>query len=148
MTFRKGTRHALYAAMEMARAGSEGQVTVTQVAERHGISVSVLAKIFQQLVREGIAASARGVRGGYRLARAASKITVLDVIDAFEERRPAGGCLLSEEREASCADLTLCHLRRLVDEVDEMARCTYASVTLETLVGNRPRRDLELRVVR
>jgi hypothetical protein len=42
----------------------------------------------------------------------------------------------------------LWRLRKLLDEVDETARCTYASVTLETLVGNRPQQDLELRVVR
>ena len=147
MTFKKATRYALYAAMEMARAGPEGQVTVTQVAERHGIRVSVLAKTFQVLVRAGIAASARGVRGGYRLARAASQVTVLDVIDVFEGAR-ATGCLLAEPSEADCKETSLCRLRRLVDEVDEMARCTYASVTLETLVGNRRPRALELRVVR
>ena len=27
-------------------------------------------------------------------------------------------------------------LRKLFEEVDELARCTYASVTLETLAGN------------
>jgi Rrf2 family protein len=147
MTFKKGTRYALYAAMEMARAGPEGQVTVTQVAARHGIRVSVLAKTFQALARAGIAVSARGVRGGYRLASAASQVTVLDVIDAFEGSR-AAGCLLAGPGEADCNETSLCRLRRLVDEVNEMARCTYASVTLETLVGNRPPRSLELRVVR
>ena len=147
MTFKKSTRYALYASMEMARAGEEGQVTATQVAQRYRIPVAVLSKIFQQLVRSGIAVSTRGAAGGYSLVRKPGEITVLDVIDAFESPRPAGRCLLAEETEASCEEFSLCRLRKLVDEVDEMARCTYASVTLETLVGNRPPQDLKLRVV-
>ncbi len=147
MTFKKSTRYALYAAMEMARAGEAGQVTATSVAQRYGIPVAVLSKIFQQLVRTGIAVSTRGVGGGYGLARKPTDTTVLDVIEAFESPRPTGHCLLAEKGDAECGEFTLCRLRKLVDEVDEMARCTYASVTLETLVGNRPRQDLKLRVV-
>lgn len=147
MTFKKSTRYALYAAMEMARAGPEDQVTVTQVAERYAISTAVLAKIFQQLVRSGIAISTRGVRGGYSLARKASELTVLDVIDAFESPRNPSRCLLAEENEESCGEQELCRLRKLFDEVDELARCTYASVTLETLAGNRARPTSALRVV-
>ena len=148
MTFKKSTRYALYAAMEMARAGANGQVTVTRVAERYGIPVSRLAKIFQQLVRSGVAVSTRGVRGGYGLTHPPSQVTVLDVIEAFESARTTHRCLIAEDGEADCHDFTLCRLRKLLDEVNETARCTYASVTLETLVGNRPQQDLELRVVR
>ncbi|MCP3978678.1 MAG: Rrf2 family transcriptional regulator [bacterium] len=148
MTLKKSTRYALYAAMEMARAGVENPVAATRVAERYKIPTSVLAKIFQQLVRAGIAVSTRGVGGGYALARSPSEVTVLDVIDAFEAARKTAGCLLVDEDDVACGEFTLCRLRSLVDEVDEMARCTYASVTLETLVGNRPRQDVKLRVIR
>jgi len=148
MTFKKSTRYALYAAMEMARAGTERQVTVAQVAERYSIPVSVLAKIFQQLVRSGVAVSTRGVRGGYGLARVPSQVTVLDVIDAFEVQRPQAECLIASDNEDECGEFTACRLRRLIDEVDQMARCTYASVTLETLVDGRPSADVNLQVVK
>ena len=148
MTFRKGTRYALYAVMEMARAGPDGQVSVTQVAERYAIPVTVLAKIFQQLARAGLAAGKRGVRGGYALAKHASDVTVLDVIDAFEPARRSANCLLEKGAHAACKEFQLCRLRTLIDEVDEMSRSTYASVTIETLVGSRPPQALQLRVVK
>lgn len=138
MTFKKSTRYALYAALEMARAGADDPVTVNRVAERYSISTAVLAKIFQQLVRAGLAESTRGVRGGYRLAGKPSELTVLGVIDAFESPRAPERCLLAERDSEGCADFTACRVRRLFEEVDETARCTYASVTLETLAGNRP----------
>jgi len=134
---RKSTRYALYASMEMARLEPRGQVTAAQVAERHRIPPSVLAKVFQQLVRAGIAHGVRGSRGGYRLARVPTAITVLDVMEAFEPARKPGHCLLEaeghDEREEP-VELEECCLRRLFDEVDEQARSTFASVTLETLV--------------
>lgn len=147
MNFRKGTRYALYAAMEMARSPEGTPVTAAQVAGRYGIPATVLAKTFQQLVRAGLATSTRGVRGGYVLTRPAAEVTVLEVIEAFEQPR-SSSCLIADTDEAECEEADLCRLRRLLDEVDEMARCTYASVTLDTLVGNRPGRDEPLTVAR
>jgi len=148
MIFKKSTRYALYAAMELARADPGGQVTVTRVAARYSIPVAVLAKVLQRLVRSGIAVGTRGVRGGYSLVKKPSELTVLDVIEAFEPSRRPEQCLLREDQEGLCEERTLCRLRKLCDEVEQLTRCTYASVTLETLVGSRPRQGLVLRVVK
>ena len=121
MTLKKSTYYALYAALEMARTGKGVQVTVSRVAQRYAIPEAVLAKVFQQLVRKGIAVGTRGTRGGYCLARRSSEVTVLDVIQAFEPVPEAA------QQQGP--------LRKLFDEVDEQVRCTYASVTLETLAG-------------
>jgi Rrf2 family protein len=133
MTLNKMTRYALYAAMEMARAGGR-PLTVSEVAAFYGIPESALAKVFQHLVRMGLAQGIRGVGGGYRLAGPPSDTTVLDIIHAYEPPRNAGHCLLADTPSPDCGQTADCRLRRLFDEVDEMARCTLASVTLETLV--------------
>lgn len=147
-SFNKSTRYGLYAAMELARARPEAPVSVSQVASRYAIPATVLAKVFQHLVRSGIAIGTRGTRGGYSLARPASRLTVLDVIDAFEPPRPAGQCLLAGESGQGCAEQAVCNLRKLFAEVDELSRCTYASVTLETLVGLRTRQAPPIQLVR
>jgi Rrf2 family protein len=148
MSFKKSTRYALYAALEMASAGEGRQVTAAQVAERYTIPVAVLAKVFQQLVRAGIAIGTRGTRGGYSLARQPSEMTVLDVIETFEPPRREGQCLLASNLEDPCDQQGLCRLRKLFDEVEESSRNTYASVTLETLAGNRSDPDRGLRIVK
>jgi Rrf2 family protein len=127
MTVGKSARYALYAAMGLARAGPGGQVTSAEIAERYGIPTAVMAKVFQQLVRRGLAVGTRGPRGGYRLARKGSSITVLDVLDAFESARAPGS--LGYDADG--------RLRRVFDEVDELVRCTFASIALDTLVGHR-----------
>ena len=133
MTITRSTRYALYAAAEMAMAG-EAPVTVTDVAARYGIPGGALAKVFQQLVRAGIAVGTRGIGGGYRLARPASKITVLDIMNVFERPRAPGACVLHDRPGQQCPQTSICTLHWLFEEVDELVRCTYESVTLETLV--------------
>ena len=137
MNLNKSTRYALYAAMEMAAAGEEGQVTVARVAERYNIPGSVLAKVFQRLVRSGIALGTRGTGGGYSLARSPSKVTMLDVIDAFESGSQDGDVLLAEEADPGIVDPGWGRLKQVFDEVTENARCTFASISLETLVNRR-----------
>ena len=133
MELSQSARYALYAAMELARAG-EAPVTVGEVAGTHHIPEAALAKVFQQLVRADLAVGIRGVGGGYLLARPAADITVLDLISVFDRTRPKGRCLLTRRGEGPCVHDLDCRLRHLVEEVDEGARSTYASVTLETLV--------------
>ena len=126
MRLNKATHYALYAALEMARQGSDATITVAAVAARYDLPEGVLAKVFQQLARAGIAVGTRGVGGGYRLAAAPSELSVLDVIDALES--PASG---SDEPygKPEPAD----GLHRLFVEIDELTRVTFASTSLETL---------------
>ena len=133
MTLSKFSRYALYAALEMARAGDQ-PVTVGHVALPHHIPLTALAKVFQQMVRAGLAVGTRGIGGGYRLARPRSEITVLDIVSVFEPLRPPGHDLLHARADHELEAPHTATLRRLFDEVDEGTRATLASVTLDTLV--------------
>jgi Rrf2 family iron-sulfur cluster assembly transcriptional regulator len=133
LTLSKFARYALYAVLEMAVAGEE-PVTVGRVAEPYGIPSAALAKVFQQLVRAGLATGTRGVGGGYRLARPPDSITVLDVVSLFEPPRQQGHCLLNDDAgRVECAQPHACSLHQLFEEIDGQVRYTMASVTFETL---------------
>ena len=103
MTVNKSARYALYAALEMAL-GGEQAVTVSGVAARYGIPATALAKVLQQLVRSGLAVGTRGVGGGYRLAKPASKVTVLDLVSLFDPPRSPGACLVVEPGDHDCGE--------------------------------------------
>lgn len=126
---KKSTRYALYAAMELASADPDEAVTATRVADLYGIPPSVMAKVFQQLVRRGIAVGTRGQGGGYRLARGADAVTMLDVIESFEPPRRAESAADGDADTPFGAR----RLREVFDEVDELERCTFASISLATL---------------
>jgi Rrf2 family transcriptional regulator, cysteine metabolism repressor len=80
---------------ELARSGDR-PVPISVVAERRGIPVQFLEQLFSTLRRGGLLISQRGVKGGFRLARPAEQITVLEVVQALdgrigEEAAEAGG---------------------------------------------------------
>ena len=125
----KATHYGLFAALELARLEDGEAVTVAEVAARYELPEGVLAKVFQQLARAGIAIGTRGVGGGYRLARGPSDLTVLDVIDALE----SGDRLPISRPESGDEDFSARGLERLFREVDDLARATFASTSLETL---------------
>lgn len=130
----KRTRYALYATMEMARDASR-LVTVSEVASKYNIPETALAKVFQQLARSGLAVGLRGVGGGYRLARDASAVTVLEVMALYDPPRAVDvPCHLVAPARPSCTSPENCRLQRLFNEVDALARSTFGSVSLETLV--------------
>ncbi len=55
-----------------------------RLAEFHELPPAYLAKHLQALSRAGIVTANRGVSGGYRLAKPATKITLLDITLAIE----------------------------------------------------------------
>ena len=89
------SRYAVVALAELARSGDR-PVPIKELAERRGIPEQFLEQLFSTLRRAGLLTSQRGVKGGYRLARDAEEITVLEVVQALdgklgEEGREAGG---------------------------------------------------------
>lgn len=132
MNLNKSTRLALCAVLEMAAAG-DALVTVAGTAARHGISSHHLAKVFQQLVRTGLASAEQGVHGGYRLARSPKEISLLDVVEIFEgpvelQTGPLG------DAPAGGDDPVVGRLRRVFDEIQRQAYFTLKSTRLSALL--------------
>jgi Rrf2 family protein len=79
-------------------------VPLSEIHRHYGVPEKHLAKIFQQLVRAGLLSSARGVQGGFTLARAPEKISPLEVIEAIEGPLDVGCLLIGEpcEHDVAC----------------------------------------------
>jgi Rrf2 family iron-sulfur cluster assembly transcriptional regulator len=64
----------------------EGElVTLGDIARRQDVSLPYLEQLFVKLRRAGLVDSVRGPGGGYRLARPASEILVVEVLAAVDE---------------------------------------------------------------
>ena len=50
------------------------------------------------LARSGVLTAVRGAKGGYRLARAAERIKLVEIVTPFEGKRARTGCLLRPDR--------------------------------------------------
>ena len=59
-----------------------------------GVSHDHLVKVLQKMARRGLVETARGPKGGVRLAREAESIRLMEVYEAVEGRYTPVGCLL------------------------------------------------------
>lgn len=78
---------------------------VNEIARDQLIPVNFLFKILRKMVRAGIVKSYRGPHGGYILAKDASEITFLEVIEAVDGPLVVNRCLSAETQcmlEQSC----------------------------------------------
>jgi Rrf2 family protein len=70
--------------MRLSRLADFAVVLMTHAAQNHREIHSAAAKVLARLCREGLLASVRGVKGGYRLQRPATAISVGTIIRAVD----------------------------------------------------------------
>lgn len=90
--------HALRALACLATHDGDGAMLGRDLARKVKLPPDYLAKVLATLTRNGVLEASRGVKGGYRLARPARKIKLIDVVLPFEGKRAKPGCLLRPER--------------------------------------------------
>jgi Rrf2 family protein len=111
--------YALSALVELHRLQASGPVPIAELARRREIPVQFLEQLFASLRRAGILRSQRGVKGGYTLARPASEVTVLELVEVldgplgagatgvFAQAAEAAGAVLSQATVASVSEQEL-----------------------------------------
>lgn len=87
-----GVEWALHCCVNLALLEPGTSVTAARLAAFHDLPTAYLNKHLQALAREDIVTSTRGPGGGFRLARPAAGISLLDVVVAIEGRQPAFRC--------------------------------------------------------
>jgi len=75
-------RYAVTAMLDLALHAQHGPVSLADISERQGISLSYLEQLFAKLRRSSLVSSVRGPGGGYQLSRGMETIQVAQVIDA------------------------------------------------------------------
>jgi Rrf2 family protein len=129
MKLQKNTSLALYSVLEFA-AAPDRHVSAAEIADKYGVSPHHLAKVLSDLARAGIVESVRGVGGGYKFAGNARRLTLMDIIRTFEDFSPAAG----DRREPGELTPVGTALGAVLSEIDEIAKATFSSITLATML--------------
>jgi len=85
-------RYAVTAMLDLALNAKDRPITLADISQRQGISLSYLEQLFSRLRKQDLVSSARGPGGGYRLSRDASEINVAQVIEAVDEKVSVTRC--------------------------------------------------------
>ena len=131
MRLQKATQYGLYAILELARDPAR-QLSATDIAGMYGISANHLAKVLRDLGRAGLVDSVRGAGGGYKFSGNARRTTLMDVINIFEDISSN-----SPNTREPGAETDIGHgLLMVLSEIDDIARATFGSITINTLLKN------------
>ena len=84
MKLTRASSYALHALVYMATQKQNKPVASHHIAKARGIPERFLLKVLKPLVSARVLHSIKGPNGGYRLARAASEVSMLDVVEAVD----------------------------------------------------------------
>lgn len=116
-----------------ASKGRSEPVTITEIAESHGISRSHLTKIVQQLAARGWLETTRGRGGGMRLALPAEDLCLGNVVRATETDFAVVECF--EPSQNQCRMNQNCRLKGVLNQATQSFLAVLDGVTLADLVA-------------
>ncbi len=126
----KKADYGLIAVKHLATRGTEGACSAADIAEAHGISAPLLAKVLQKLAKGGLVTARHGSAGGYQLARDPREMTALEVISAIDGPLVITSCVTSH---GECYQSPNCTVREPLRRVNESILQVLKTVTISQL---------------
>ena len=118
--------YAVRAMLALARPEAR-QLTAATLADATAIPAGYVPQVMGDLVRAGLVANRRGRTGGYRLARPAAEVSLLDIVEAVEGDGRRRTCVL---RGGPCRRDGACDVHDAFFRAQEAVFGTLAGVSL------------------
>jgi Rrf2 family protein len=131
MRLTRASSYALHAVVYMAAQKEKRPVASHLIAEARGIPERFLLKVLKPLVSARVLHSIKGPNGGYRLARPAKDISMLEVVEAVDGPI-RGQAPLSEIEGDGHLDRKLEHI---CEQTAQQLRSHLDKVSISQLVG-------------
>ncbi len=125
-------RYALRVLVDLAEHQGDGYITLKETAERQEISEKYLESIVKDLVKGKVIEGLRGKGGGYRLARPADEINVLEVLRSTEGPLIPVACL--EEGSRPCLRADACRTLPLWEGLNKVVSEYLGGFTVRDLM--------------
>ncbi len=131
-------RYAVTALLDLALHSHDGPVSLADISQRQGISLSYLEQLFAKLRRNDLVTSVRGPGGGYRLGRDAAEISVAQVVDAVNESLDTTRC----NKRGDCQNGDKCLTHDLWSDLSDRIHEFLSGITLAELMSKREVRNV------
>lgn len=136
--------YGLRCLMQLARLGEGESLSLSQLAEREGISQANAGKVLWLLSKAGLVSATRGSQGGYRLARPAGEVRLSEVIKVLDDEKLEGHCRSFPGVLDTCVHTGDCGIRPVLLNVHEIVAQALSGITLAQLVGTEQSVDAAL----
>ncbi len=134
-------RYAVTAMLDLALHYQDGPISLADISERQGISLSYLEQLFTKLRRTGLVKSTRGPGGGYSLSRQSTEIAVADVITAVDEKVDTTRC----GGLSNCQDDERCLTHELWANLSDQIYEFLSNISLGALMESECVREVAVR---
>ncbi len=134
-------RYAVTAMLDLAIHGQAKPVSLNDISNRQGISLSYLEQLFAKLRRNELVSSVRGPGGGYRLARTEGDISIAQVVDAVNESMDATRC----RGKGDCQEGDKCLTHNLWLDLSEQIHEFLDDISIQDLISKKEIRDVAKR---
>ncbi len=104
-------RYGLKAMVDLAVAYGAGNVSISALAARQGVSDAYLEQLIGSLRKAGLVNSSRGAQGGYCLSRPPAEISAGEILKVLEGSTTVIDCVSSER--VDCGNACSCSARPL-----------------------------------
>lgn len=133
-------RYAVTAMLDLAINGKNGPVTLAEISENQGISLSYLEQLFAALRSKELVRGVRGPGGGYYLGKSADEISIANIICAVDEWVEFTRC----GGRQNCSGGARCLTHTLWDDLSSEIFNFLANISLGDLVRrNLGKKDQE-----
>jgi Rrf2 family protein len=122
--------HAIRALTQLTGLPEGQSLGAAQIADKIDAPPNYLAKLLRILARQGLVESNKGPGGGFRLARDARRIRLLDVVEPIEQMSRWNRCIL---RQKNCTDGDPC----AIHDRWKQLRDGYLAMLPETTIADR-----------
>lgn len=131
MKLSRRTDYALRAMTYLAMRRDDDPCSIAEIARAENIPKEFTAKVLKELCRTGFIRSRLGPRGGYRLARPAKEMTVLEIIEALDGPLAINDCLGDP---GFCGQTPGCQMHVLFRKVNDTMKDILGSATVADIV--------------
>ncbi|PBS13361.1 SUF system Fe-S cluster assembly regulator [Lysobacteraceae bacterium NML93-0792] len=113
----------------------ETVTSAAELAERSGLEPTTVSKLLKPLAQAGLVEGFRGATGGYRLARPASSISLVQIVEAMEGPLAITECSL---HDGQCGISSQCGVRSNWRRINDVVADALRAVSLAQMLGDAP----------
>lgn len=141
MRLTRAGEYAVRCALYLAMQPGDGETSRREVSQAMEVPLHFLGKIAQQLAHAGIIQITKGAKGGYRLARPAKEISLLQVVEAVEGPLGLNLCLIHHD---SCDRTGFCPVHEVWQEAQNGLQKTLSKADLASLAAKEKQRQTRI----
>lgn len=124
--------YALRAVLYLAEHQEGDPISVETIAEELSMPRNYLSKTLHLLAKRGILASARGPHGGFELAVPSDRLSLLEIIEPFDNLEGRRQCLLGRPE---CSDETPCAAHHRWRDLAQRVSSFFRETTVGDLIA-------------